>query len=190
MLIQLTNYLDGMIKKMNKAFEKLFYSLGFNLSGYNVDREIAGLEKNLPADFKQRSVIDLGCGDGQVSLKLKRVLKPRDFLGIDIHPALVKAAQKRGLNAQIRDISKGKIKGDLGILWGVLHHLEEPGSVLKKLNDDFNNLIIRESVDEKRVIEVGEKLNKKRLMGILDQAGVKVKEIVEIPENKSVLIFI
>lgn len=173
---------------MNKVFEKLFYSLGFNLSGYNVDREIASLEKNLPTNFKHRSVVDLGCGDGRVSLKLKGVLQSKEFLGVDIHPALIKSARKKGIKAKVADIAKDEIKGDLGILWGVLHHLENPVLVLEKLNNNFNNLIIRESVDEKRVIEVGEKLNKKRLMRILDQAGVKVKKVVEIPENKSVIL--
>lgn len=174
---------------MNKFTEKVFYSLGFNLSGYNVDLEIDCLKNNLPQQFKNRSVIDLGCGDGRVSLKLKGALQPKEYLGIDLYPSLVKSAQKKGIKAQVADLANDEIRGDLGILWGVLHHLKEPVSVLKKLNNNFNNLIIRESIDEKRVFEVGEKFNKKKLMGILKQSKVEIEKIVKIPENKSVIVF-
>jgi 2-polyprenyl-3-methyl-5-hydroxy-6-metoxy-1,4-benzoquinol methylase len=176
--------------KMNKLFEKLFYSFGINLSGYDVDLEIEYLKNNLPQGFKNRSVTDLGCGDGRVSLKLKQILAPKKFTGIDLYPSLVKSAKNKGLKAKVGDLTKDEIKGDLGILWGVVHHLQDPTPVLKKLNNNFNNLIIRESIDQSRVIEVGDKFNKESLMNIFNQAGVEIKKIVEIPQNKTIIVFI
>lgn len=175
---------------MNNFFEKLVYILGVNFSAYNVNLELDYLKKNLPSEFKNRNVTDLGCGDWKVSKKLISVLEPKSYLGIDKSESLVKTANKNGIESKIFDIENNYISWDFGILWWVVHHLENPIDVLKRLNKNFNNLIIRESVDDKRIFELGHKYNKKKLMEIIKKAEIKIIKIIEIKENKSLIIFI
>jgi len=173
---------------MNKLVEKIMYSLGINFPAYNVSRELDLLQKNIPDDFLQRDVVDIGCGDGRLSLKLKQILKPKFFLGIDLSKSLIKSARKRGLNAKVLNIESQTYSGDIGILWGVLHHFNNPVSTLKKINREFHSLIIRESIDDKRLIELGRKMNRKKIMKILSSSSVKIRKIIEVRKNKSLII--
>ncbi|GBD34235.1 Ribosomal RNA large subunit methyltransferase G [bacterium HR34] len=173
---------------MNKLLEQLVYMFGVNFSAYDVDIELHYLSKNLNKKYKNRNVVDIGCGDGSVSLKLKSILKPKSFIGVDVYETLVESAKKKGINARVLDVEKQDISGDLGIMWGVLHHLNDPIGTLKKLKNNFNNLIIRECIDENRILEAGHKLNKVKLMEILEKAGVEIIKVVEVKENKSLII--
>jgi len=173
---------------MNKIIEKLMYSFGINISGYNVKRELDYLHKNLPDMCKNRDVVDIGCGDGKISLKLIPILKPKSFLGIDLSKSLIKSAKKRGINAKVLNIENQEISGDLGIIWGVLHHLNNPIETLKKLKKSFNGLIIRESIDEKRLFELGHKLNRDKLIEMLEESDIDIIKIIEIKDNKSLII--
>lgn len=173
---------------MNKIIEKLMYCFGINISAYNVKRELDYLHKNLPDTYKNRDVVDIGCGDGKISLKLITILKPKSFFGIDISKSLTKSAKKRGINVKVLNIENQEISGDLGILWGVLHHLNNPIETLKKLKKNFNGLIIRESIDEKRLFEIGYKLNRDKLMKILEESDINIIKIIEVKDNKSLII--
>jgi len=173
---------------MNKIIEKLMYSFGINISGYNVKRELDYLHKNLPDMCKNRDVVDIGCGDGKIILKLIPILKPKSFLGIDLSKSLIKSAKKRGINAKVLNIENQEISGDLGIILGVLHHLNNPIETLKKLKKSFNGLIIRESIDEKRLFELGHKLNRDKLIEMLEESDIDIIKIIEIKDNKSLII--
>lgn len=173
---------------MNKTIEKLMYSFGINISAYNVKRELDYLHKNLLDTYKNRDVVDIGCGSGKISLKLIPILKSKSFLGIDISRSLIKSAKKRGINANLLNIENQEISGDLGIMWGVLHHLNNPTETLKKLKKNFNGLIIRESINEKRLFELGHKLNRDKLMKMLEESNNDIVKIIEIKDNKSLII--
>ena len=173
---------------MNKNIEKILYNTGINISAYNIDRELNYLERNLPSTHTNRNVVDIGCGDGKTSLKLIPIIKPKSFTGVDVSNQLIKTAKKRGIDASVLDIETQELKGDLGIMWGVLHHLSNPVKTLKKLKNNFNNLIIRESINEKRLIEVGNKLSQKKLLKTLERAEIKIAKIIEIKTNKSLII--
>jgi len=194
MILSFNSWLTIFIKSfliilvMNKIIEKLMYSFGINISGYNVKRELDYLHKNLPDMCKNRDVVDIGCGDGKISLKLIPILKPKSFLGIDLSKSLIKSAKKRGINAKVLNIENQEISGDLGIMWGVLHHLNNPIETLKKLKKSFNGLIIRESIDEKRLFELGHKLNRDKLIEMLEESDIDIIKIIEIKDNKSLII--
>lgn len=175
---------------MTKFLEKVFYCLGINFSGYNIDLEVEYLKKHVPNSYRKRNVIDIGGGDGEVSLKLMPVLKPTSFLLVDMYDAFVKAAKKRGLKAKKVDVEKQVLKGDLGILWGVVHHLDDPVAALAKLKKNFNNLLIRECVDEGRIFEIGHKLTEEKIVAMLEKAGWKVKKLVVVPEHNSRFFFV
>lgn len=177
---------------MKKTFQKIIYSLGINISAYNVDEEIRLLKAHLPSKFTKRRVVDVGCGDGKTSLKLRKILKPVFFQGVDLSPALISRAQKRGLNAQVKDVSKEEIYGDLGILWGVIHHFNKPVETLRKIYTHFNSLIIRAPVEENRFCELGHKFNKREFLEILSEAGINSQDqiIVKAPKNNSLILFI
>lgn len=173
---------------MNKTIEKLMYSFGINISAYNVKRELDYLHKNLLDTYKNRDIVDIGCGNGKISLKLIPILKSKSFLGIDISRSLIKSAKRRGINANLLNIEDQEISGDLGIMWGVLHHLNNPIETLKKLKKNFNSLIIRESINEKRLFELGHKLNRDKLMKMLEESDIDIVKIIEIKDNKSLII--
>lgn len=176
---------------MKKIIEKLIYSLGRSFSFYDVDKEMAVLEKNLPFAFKRRQVIDIGCGDGTVTMKLKKVLAPQTLLGLDIYPALVKRARSRGVTVEIRNVEKETPAGDLGILWGVLHHFTAPADILRKIHRNFRSLIIRECLNERR-FDLGHQLNRQQFISIIQQAGIELSrcQLVESPLTRSLIVLV
>lgn len=177
---------------MKKILEKTLYSFGINISNYDVSKELNLMEKHLPESFRFRNVVDIGCGDGAVTVKLKEILKPNEIKGIDSSDELVKSAIKKKVNAEVLDIEKQKIRGDLGILWGVLHHFNDPEKTIKNIKVNFNSLIIREPVNEKRIFELGHRMNKQKLLDILSGAGIDIGKckIVDLVETKGLLVFI
>jgi len=177
---------------MRKSIEKALYSLGINISFYDIAKELNFLEQNLPSAFKSRDIVDIGCGDGVVTLKLKKILQPNSMKGIDSSKRLVYSALRKDINAEIFDIENQEIKGDLGILWGVLHHFSDPEATVRKIKNSFRSLIIREPIDEKRIFELGTRMNKEKLLNLLARSGIDLKKckIFELAETKGLIIFI
>jgi SAM-dependent methyltransferase len=177
---------------MNKFIEKILYSLGINVSFYSVDKEMKLLQKTVPKEYMHRQISDIGCGDGRTSEKLKNILKPRSYTGYDLSKELVASAKRRGINASIADVENIGLSGDLAILWGSLHHLNEPEKALSGIYKRFNSIIIRESVDTHRLLEVGHRLSKEDLKKIISASGIKEKNCVFVdnPLNKSVLVYV
>lgn len=87
----------------------------------------------LPADFK--SVLEIGCGEGN-TLAWLRAQQP-DLLchGIEIVPEVAAVAQKRGLEIVVADVEKDGItfnnQYDLILCLDVIEHLKDPWAALK-----------------------------------------------------------
>lgn len=92
-------------------------------------------------DLKDKTVIDIGCGDGTYTEKLYRQGKPKLMVGIDASKqAIVKAKKnyetsKKGLIFQTEScykISYPDKKFDIAIARGLIHHLERPPKAIKE----------------------------------------------------------
>lgn len=175
---------------MHKTIEKITYSLGISGSVYDLNSELKLLEAELPSNYLHRQVTDIGCGNGSVSLKLQKILLPKNIYGLDLSSTLIKLAQKKGLKSKVVDVELETPTGDLGILWGVIHHFNQPQNSLEKIYHRFNSLIIRESVSTKRIFELGHRFNRQKLEEIFAAVGIKPSKIIESKGSQSLIIFI
>ncbi len=125
------------------------------------------LKNRIPSAFLNREMDDLGCGDGRVTHYLKEVFQPCRLRGFDVYPALVKRAQKRGLQAEILDLEAGLPRGELAVMWGVLHHLKDAETCLRRISENYAMTFIREPIKEKPIkgLEMGEPLVKEQIEG-------------------------
>ena len=100
-----------------------------------------------------------------------RVVKPRNYSGVEIHPVLIRSAKKKGLTVERNNAETSRLKGELGILWGVVHHFENPVRSLRRLNKNFDRLIIRENVNKYRPFEMGRRYDIGDMNTILKNSG-------------------
>jgi SAM-dependent methyltransferase len=175
---------------LNKTIEKVTYSLGISGSAYDLTSELEVFKSNLPSKYLHRSVTDIGCGNGSVSLKLQKILVPKDICGLDLSPTLIKLAQKNGLKSQVSDVELETPTGDLAILWGVLHHFCQPKLNLQKIYHSFKSLIIRESVSTKRILELGHRFSRQELEDIFTTIGIEPTKVVESAKTQAIIYFV
>ena len=84
-----------------------------------------------------RSLLDVGCGAGNYTLKLLSVLPNLDSTLIDLSPAMLERAQTRVsaatkgtvavLEGDVRELDLGRERFDVIVAAAVLHHLRETG---------------------------------------------------------------
>jgi SAM-dependent methyltransferase len=175
---------------MNKQIEKFMYSFGITCMA--VPRsELRLLMKKLPEEFKNRHITEFGCGDGRVSMELKKILEAKTYKGIDLYEPLVASARKRGIDADVHDATRNSLSGDVALFWGSLHHMENALEVLRNIKENFNSLIIREAVDYKGLFhftDIGEKFHREDFMELLSAAGIKNHQIIESEKIKAVIV--
>jgi SAM-dependent methyltransferase len=131
---------------MQKIIEKLahFFS-GYNLViGPHIRKQLKFVREIIPEGFKHREMDDLGCGDGKVTLLLKDIFLPEKLRAFDINPALVKRAQAKGIQAEVKNLEEEIPNGELAVMWGVLHHLNDMGACLEGIKENYNLIFIRE----------------------------------------------
>ena len=123
------------------------------------------LESKIPADFQQRSLDDLGCGDGKITLLLKDIFQPRKLRGFDVHPALVKRARDKGIEAEVKDLDAGLPFGEMAMMWGVLHHLQDRESCIRRIGENYKMAFIREPIKSGAIngLEMGQPLVKEEI---------------------------
>jgi tRNA (cmo5U34)-methyltransferase len=94
------------------------------------------------------SMLDLGCGAGNYTLKLLSHLPNLDATLVDLSPAMLTRARERvsaatrgavvTLEGDLRELDFGRERYDIVVAAAVLHHLREPGEwerVFSKLYD-------------------------------------------------------
>jgi SAM-dependent methyltransferase len=173
------------------AFNKLMEETRYRIAHYLLERPTYRIFGNtcmkMPEDelsalrqivqqssYLRRDVIDLGCGDGQVSKRLKDILEAHSIKGLDYSPRLVEEANKR-IYAEVHDLMKEPVSGDLAVFWGSLHHLPDPVYVLNWTYQNFNKIIIREDKNTHRAIELGHKWSRMDLDQKIMQARIPKK---------------
>ena len=153
--------------------ENVAYCLFGNnvIIGPHIRRQIDFLKGVVPAVFRHRQMDDLGCGDGKVTLLLKDIFLPSRLRGFDVDAGLVRRARRRGVEAGVGNLEGDIPTGELAVLWGVLHHLQDCGVCLKKLRDSYPLIFIREPLRSSyfRWLELGHTLRKAEIEALVNE---------------------
>lgn len=151
----------------------LYAPFGNNIViGPHIRRQLEDLKEALPPSFLGRRMDDLGCGDGRVTVLLNEVFQPVGLRGFDISPALVRKARTRGVDAEILDLECDVPQGELAVLWGVLHHLDDPHSCLRRVQDNYDLVCVREPLSgpSRVCFELGSPLVEDELAALLSDS--------------------
>ena len=155
--------------KLEKA---AYYFWGNNVViGSHIKRQIDFLSQVVPATFKHRQMDDLGCGDGKVTLMLKDVFLPTSLRGFDVNAGLVRRARSRGIAAEVKNLDDGTPSGELAVLWGVLHHLEDCGCCLENVWKNYSLIFIREPLKNGHLqgLELGHSLRRAEIATLVNE---------------------
>jgi hypothetical protein len=153
--------------------QSVVYSLfGTNFYiGNQIKDQIRVLAARIPPEFLHRELDDLGCGDGKITLRLKEIFQPARLRGFDVNPALVKRAGKKGIEARVKDLNTGIPNGELAVMWGVLHHLNDSETCLKRIRENYPMAFIREPLKNKAIkgLEMGKPLVKEEIESLVQK---------------------
>ena len=127
------------------------------------------LNEKIPDKFKHRELDDLGCGDGKITVLLKEIFEPSRLRGFDVHPGLIQRARSRGIEAEVANLDENLPTGDLAVMWGVLHHLKDRESCLRRISENYPLAFIREPIKNKVIngFEMGQPLIKEEIEKLL-----------------------
>jgi ubiquinone/menaquinone biosynthesis C-methylase UbiE len=91
------------------------------------------------ADLKDRSVVDIGCGDGYYTIGYWDRGHPRSYVGVDPAASAINVAQGRRGDRPIeyRVLEDNKLPFDdrtfdVAIIQGVLHHADDPQGTIRE----------------------------------------------------------
>lgn len=101
--------------------------------------------EDIPNDYKNRDLADLGAGSGTRYYEITRLFKPKSYLGIDREQNEVKIGKMKLFNMKQLDFIQDDVRGDLGVAFGT--HVSP--EVINKLRDGFNNLVLGHYVTTK-----------------------------------------
>jgi SAM-dependent methyltransferase len=153
--------------------ESLAYSFfGNNLIiGSHIRRQLAFLREIVPRYLEHREMDDLGCGDGKVTVLLEEIFQPVKLRGFDISLGLVRRARSRGIDATVSDLDEDMPDGELAVMWGVMHHLQDAAVCLRRLKENYPLIFIREPVRNGffKGLELGHPLELKELICLINR---------------------
>jgi SAM-dependent methyltransferase len=153
--------------------ESLAYSFfGNNLVvGPHIKKQLAFLKEIVPRHLQHREMDDLGCGDGKVTILLDEIFQPMKLRAFDINAGLVRRARSRGIDAAVSNLDKDLPGGELAVIWGVLHHLQDVEGCLRRLKENYPLIFIREPVRTGflKGLELGHPLEPRELIGLINR---------------------
>lgn len=124
--------------------EQLSYSiLSFNFHYQNIRKELSLLNEFMRKNqAKIKSAIDVGCGDGFVTEKIRDILGLDTIYGLDLNKVLLRQAAKRGVKTILSDMESVDLmeKFDLVVCYGSLHHAKKIDNFvtsLKKMSSKY-----------------------------------------------------
>ena len=124
--------------------DQKYYSIfSINLHYQSVKKELSLLKDFLKSNkVRIDSAIDVGCGDGNITEKLREILGLEVIHGLDLNKKLLEQAKKRGIKTICGDMDSIKLKKkfDLVISYGSVHHSDDTNNLianLKKLSDKY-----------------------------------------------------
>jgi hypothetical protein len=147
--------------------ERLAYLLfGNNLVvGLHIRKQLEFLREHIPPSFQHRKMDDLGCGDGKVTVRLKEIFLPESLRCFDVNPGLVRRSRMKGFCAEAMDLNEDFPSGELAVMWGSLHHLQDMAGCLDKIRRNYKMAFIREPLKEGGVswLELGHPASKEEM---------------------------
>lgn len=126
-----------MVKKGQIPIKEEFYAKGY-YAGLAPEPRFAEIIK-IFRQLKGERLLDIGCGDGDITLLLKENSGAREVFGIDIAPEAVAAAQGKGIKAYKLDIDEEQLPFEEGyfdlIYCGeLIEHLFNPDHLLNEIH--------------------------------------------------------
>lgn len=114
------------------------YTTKAQLSSQMANRRLSDATLGI-ADFRDKRVLDIGCGDGTYTLELFERGKPASIHGVDLAQEAIKIAQEKVDNRNISfavssayQLPYGANSFDIAYLRGVLHHMDRPIDALRE----------------------------------------------------------
>jgi 2-polyprenyl-3-methyl-5-hydroxy-6-metoxy-1,4-benzoquinol methylase len=158
---------------IQNKFQKLVYDL-FGTSLYispPIRGQINWISARIPPSFLNREVDDLGCGDGRISRVMGQIFKAKKVRGFDVYPSLVKRARRNGVDACVMDLEAGMPSGELAVMWGVLHHLKDRETCIKRISENYPMVFIREPIKtiSVKVFEMGDPIEKEEIEELVNK---------------------
>jgi len=109
------------------------YAQRLSIGGLGEERIVACIElfKELHGD----RLLDIGCGDGTITVQLMQSMGAREAFGVDIAREAVSAASRRGINACCLDIDSGDLPFedscfDVVYCGEIIEHVFDPDHLL------------------------------------------------------------
>jgi len=161
------------VKLRHAIVEGLAYLFfGNNLViGLHIKKQLEFLREHIPPSFQHRKMDDLGCGDGKVTIRLKDIFLPESLRCFDINHGLVRRASKKGFCAEVMNLEQDFPSGELAVMWGSLHHLQDMAGCLDKLRQNYKMVFIREPLKEGGVrwLELGHPASKEEVESLISK---------------------
>jgi ubiquinone/menaquinone biosynthesis C-methylase UbiE len=116
------------------------------------------------------TILDIGCGDGAFTFDMFRFFQPKRIVGVDIAEEAIRQAvskipeQATNISFEVGDIYAisqryRKNEFQLGIIRGVLHHMEHPDKVIAEAAKIIDHIIILEPNGFNPILKLIEKLS-------------------------------
>ncbi len=154
------------IKEFNKDVEKLggYAYTGKKLSCRMANSRISDAVFEL-TQIKGKTIIDIGCGDGTYTMELLGA-GAKEILGVDASETAIEIAAKRvneidNISFKTCDIYHlaTKIKYDIAIVRGILHHLYDVESAIDNICKLADTIIVVEPNGYNPVLKVLEQIS-------------------------------
>lgn len=126
--------IKGINSATNERYNKRFsakgagpHALGWGKKDYQIKRFFDLLHATQPDDFRNKTILDIGCGFGDLyDFLLKQHLNPKKYIGIDINDNFIKLARNKhpGCSFETRDLMLSpacRFLADTGVALGVIN---------------------------------------------------------------------
>jgi SAM-dependent methyltransferase len=118
-------------------------------TGKQTDELIRMLQEHFPRSIR---IADIGCGDGTFTLEMVERFNPAFIRGIDPAAEAVDVARRRIPAGKSKNVSfelgniydVGGNDGEVAVVRGVLHHLDNPKAAIAQLACQFSSVIALE----------------------------------------------
>ena len=149
-----------------KTNEGYIYTTKGSLSSQMANKRLTDVTIELIKSFKNKTIIDIGCGDGTYTLELL-AKKPKYILGIDPAEEAIKKAKKdkkklKNIDFRIENIyhlDRLNKTFDIAVVRGVLHHLYDAPRAAKILSKIAKVIIIIEPNGYNPMLKIIEKIS-------------------------------